>query len=552
MSTRHAIAVDFGRRQFRAVWIGGGRTRGGLKVRRMVAEEVPASVNADDPQALGAWAGERLKTAGFPRGRAVIVIGREHVVMKRLCLPTTESAELPDMVRLAMARELPFDLPSAALDFLPLHANDTSTTVLAVATAQSIIDQQVAIARAAGLSVGRIALRTLGAAALLDASRDASWALSLLEPDGSDDAPCTLLIDVRRENLELAVLHRGAIDFSRAAEVPEPQDELAIAEAIVTETRRTWMSYQSAALSAETRRGLPEAQAAEAAASSMKVADASGAGRARVREALLMGEQRVCEYAAKPVSQLLGARTRVLEANGSVESAGHEVDHVWPLIGALLEERQQAATIDFAHPRRAPDLGARARQRRMIAAGIALVAILGAWTLARQQLNRLNAQSVELTRTQRDQLPDYARYWRDRYKLEHLKKWESASVDWLQHASYLTTIAPPPDRLVLNGWTGTLKFGGVAFDRKTGKWSADATVTISIDGEARDRDTADSFRAALVQSSMYNTTTPGADARAGRRMPFAFTYTLRTRNGVVPPASPGPDARVVKANGGKP
>jgi Tfp pilus assembly PilM family ATPase len=549
LSTRHAMAVDFGRRQLRAIWVGASRTRGGLKIRRALVEEVPRALSVDDPAAIGAWAGERLKAAGFPRGHAVILIGREHIVMKRLTLPTIEVAELPDMVRLAMSRELPFDLASAVVDFLPLESSGTSTTVLAVATSQAVIAHQRALAQAAGLSVGRIALRTLGVAALAESARDGSWALNLLDRSDSVASPeCTLLIDVRSENIELTVVRRNVIDFSRAAEVPEPQDKLAIAEALVTETRRTWMSYQSSHESSASRNANPEAQQAHSSSAEPELKAQSSP----LHEALLLGERRVCEYAAGPVGHLLGVRARVLDAPAQIETSGHDVDALWPLIGALLEETRKRQTIDFAHPRKAPDLGARARQRRLIAAGIAVVALIGAWTMARHQLRSLNKQAETLAGEQREQSPQIARYFRDRYKLEHLKKWESTSVDWLQHASYLTSIAPPPDRLVLEAWTGSLKFDGVKYVK--GKWAANPQVTISIDGEAKDRATADGFRDTLVQSSVYEAETRGADARLGRRMPFAFTYTLRTRHGAAPPPpiAPPVDAQVVKANGGKP
>ena len=114
MSSRHAIAVDLGRRRLRALLAvrgrapGAGRGRPGLRVKRALIEDFPADMNLDDPQVVGQWVGQRLNAAGFPGGRATLAIGREHVVLKRITLPTTDDAELPDMTRLAMQRELPF------------------------------------------------------------------------------------------------------------------------------------------------------------------------------------------------------------------------------------------------------------------------------------------------------------------------------------------------------------------------------------------------------------------------------------------------------------
>src|SRR5690606_15854441 len=60
---------------------------------------------------------------------------------------------------------------------------------------------------------------------------------------------------------------------------------------------------------------------------------------------------------------------------------------------------------------------------------------------------------------------------------------------------------------------------------------ADYNMVISIDGEARDRETADAFRDALTKDPFYTASTAGADRTGGRRLPFGFTYRLRTAVG---------------------
>ena len=86
--------------------------------------------------------------------------------------------------------------------------------------------------------------------------------------------------------------------------------------------------------------------------------------------------------------------------------------------------------------------------------------------------------------------------------------------------------APPPGRLVLDDWDGSLDFRGVRY-RKTDGWSAPRVIRIVLDGEAVDRTTADAFRAALVES-VYTARSTGTDARGGSRLPYSFSYTLRT------------------------
>jgi len=519
---RHAIAIDLGRRRVRAILAAPGPKRGTLKIKRTLIEDFPADLNMDDAHAVGQWIGDRLKEARFPKANATIAIGREHVGLKRITLPTAEGAELPDMTRLAMQRELPFDADTAVIDFVPVERGNASTTVLAVAVPQPVIEFARQVGKAAGLNIERISLRTMGAAVLLNTLEPATFEYSIsdlgaeaaAEETNPKSKPLTprarggLAIDVTGEGVEFCLVANSAIRFSRAAEVPHPQDQLAVADAVVTETRRTWMSYRI------------------------------GEDSTEVAIALVMGDRRVSAYASGPLGEMLKIPVRVLEEHPRIDANGQEMDRLWPLAGLLLEPALGGELIDFAHPRKAPDLGARARRRRLIAAGIILVGAVGLWTAAKGQLSELRTRADELNKQQQALAEPYARYWRNVYKVEHLKQWESTSVDWLKHAKNLTTIAPPPEQVVLDSWTGTLDSPFVNFDRKSGKWSVNDSIIIVVEGEARDRVTADGFREALMHSPIYTTSTMGADAKGGKRMPIGFTYRLQTKVGS--PVLPAP------------
>jgi hypothetical protein len=230
---------------------------------------------------------------------------------------------------------------------------------------------------------------------------------------------------------------------------------------------------------------------------------------------------------------MLKIPVNVLEAHPKVDADGHDLDNLWPLAGLLVAPlaNRSAGLVDFAHPRKAPDLSARSRMRRLLAAAaIIIIALLG-WTAARSDLQSLRTQAQRLREQQQHESPGHARYWRERYRVEHLQKWESIHADWLKHASHLASMSPPPDKVVFDSWAGTLKPGAIQFNKTNGKWSSSQDVTIVIDGEAANRETADSFRESLVQTSIYNTNATGAETAGGKRLPFGFTYRLRTRAG---------------------
>ena len=486
MPGRTLIAIDFGRRRFRAVEASMDRAR--LKVRRALVEPVPPDLDPDDAKAVGAWAGRQLATAGIARGKAVLAIPREHVVMKRLALPTSDPRELPEMTRLALQRELPFDVGDAVIDFVCLTRGDTSTTVMAVAAPRPVIDAARQAARSAGLGVDRISLRSMGSAALLGS----------LDSGGAG----VLAVDITPERVEFSIVVDGAIRFSRAGELPAEDDHRAVADAVVTEARRTWMSY--------------------------RIVDDTD----DVRRAVVIGDRRVGKLVAGSIGEILKVETGVFDDHLLVEPDRDDLDEVWPLAGLLLAPGTGAELIDLNHPRKAPDRAARRRQLIMGGAGLAAVLVLGGMTLARLQLADLE-QAVESLESQRDtQFPKYLRYGRDRYKLAHLEGWESADADWMEHIAYIVGLAPPPDRLVFDSCTGTVAFGGVKFDRKGKRFTAAKQIRIVLEGEAADRATADAFREMLVDTQVYEISTAGPDAKGGKRLPFAFQYHLHTSQSV--------------------
>ena len=257
-----------------------------------------------------------------------------------------------------------------------------------------------------------------------------------------------------------------------------------------------------------------------------------------VRRAVVIGDRRVSEQVAGSIGEILGVETNVFDGHPLVEHGRECLGEAWPLAGLLLAPGVRAETIDFTRPRKAPDVASRRRQLVLAGVGAAAIIAVGAVTAARFHLSDLRHEADTLSAQRTTQLPQYYRYWRDRYKADHLGQWEAAGADWLEHFAYIMDMAPPPDRLVLDSASGSLAFSGVKFDRKSKKFFAPKEVKIILEGEAADRATADAFREALVETEAYEISTAGPDAKGGRRLPYAFQYHLVTADAV--PGGPGP------------
>ena len=487
------IVIEAGRQRLRAVEVRRlGRT---TRLKRSLVERIPSSLDVGDAESFGAWMGEQLNRAGFPRGKATVSLPRERVALKRLQLPTTNPGELVEMTRLAMRRDLPFDAESAVIDFVPVGQQNGSTEVIAVAAPGSLVEWARRAIAAAGVGLRGISIRSLGTAALI-----------AMLGDQGDDA--TLAIDIAGDSVELSVISNGFIRFSRAPELPELSDQRALAEAVITETRRTWMSYRSH------QDQLP------------------------VSRAVLIGDPVVCRRARAPIAELLDVETTALDSHPGLEAAADiETDGVWPLYGLLLADSMTVEQIDLSSPRKAPDLAARKRQQVLAAAAMFLIAASGAWTIGHQQSLKRQRLAATLQEQARAEVPSHDRFRRDEFKLQHLDHWQSTSSDWLEHARHLLVQLPQPQELVLDNLTGNLSSSAVRWTHKEG-WSTSAEIKLTLEGEARQRLIADSFRAQLVRDALYEVNSTGAETVGGKRLPHGFTFNLRSACMCPPGAEP--------------
>ncbi len=358
MAGRRVTAIDIGRRRLRVLEADVDRDR--LTVRRVLVQPLPPEIDADDPRTLGTWVGQTLREAGLSRTHATVAISREHVVLKRLTLPSIDDHELPDMIRLALLRELPFEPGSAVIDFACISRTATATTVIAAAAPDTVLATVRDAAATAGITVERMSLRTLGTAALVATNVTEGMVAGVLA------------VDISGDRVEFSVIVDGSVRFSRAGEIPPGDDPQVIAAAVVTEARRTWMSYRI-------------------------VEDAEN-----VRRAVIFGNHRVCTLVAKSIGEILNIDTEVFDRHIRVDASAAEpqMGPVWSLAGLLLAPMLDRDLIDFLHPRKTPDVASRKRQIAVGVFGLVLILVFAGITWARFDLAD-RRESLALSRTGR-------------------------------------------------------------------------------------------------------------------------------------------------------
>lgn len=502
MTVRTTIAFDISDDVLRAVEIRGGR--GPLEVVRALCVDRPASVSAENAGAYGHWIGEVVRHAGFPAsGDVVVAIDRERCSLRMVELPTDDESELPDMARLAAQRDTPAEAGALVVDIVARSTGERSTKALLATAPERSIELLRQLAAAAGYRAARITPRTLGTACLLRV------------PQG--ETAVTVAVDLSGDAVELVVVDEGGMRHSRGVRVDRDDYDAAL----VSETKRSWAAW---------RLGAAE----------VPLARIVVMGDARSSE--LIRESLADSFAA-PIDRFTpGPRLRVAPT-----ADDEALSRAWPLVGLLIEANAGEETINFASPRKAPDLAARRRMRVLAGAGAVLIASLLGWTAGRQSWKSLESE-VEATGEQvASGLPLYEKYKRDTARNLHVSMWRRATPQWLDHLRFLHGFASDPSKVVFDRWNGTLDASDVQYGRD-GTWSIEHEVTILLQGEARDRTAADALRDALVDDARYSLTSTGPDTEGGRRLKSPFSYVLRSDD----PQSPLAAGGATSAGGAQP
>jgi len=487
-------------------------TDAGVVVTGWRSFERPASVDFDDAGAVGRWMRVELDRAGMSASRALLSMPRGDVVLKRLSLPGSggpEDAELGGMVRLQMARQLTMAPASASIDYTTPASEDAVMSALpdaegasavAVGPAVSVmagampgdrVDWCRGVCEAAGLKLRRIALRCYGVAGLLaDLSQRRAGAL--------------LGVCAGASSVEFVVVEDGQLTFARAIDAPRAVGEAetaGYAERIAVEAKRTWMSHRST-------RGIGDAE--------LVVALGSDDGARQLGQQCGGQLERPWEVARLPGAVRLDATV-----------PGEDAPAMHALAGLLLEEIGERRTLDFANPRRAPDLAA-ARRRNLLGAALGIILLAGGLYVAADRAlagldDRLDGARMKQAELKARLDGLHAQHAR----LSHLEQWRKVRVDWLSYLGVLHEQVPASDQAILDGITGKIMDADVLFTLKgaryqEGTWGVRQSATISMDGKAVGRSVAADLRGRLLGLGFDAVESKGPD------VPDRFQFALTT------------------------
>lgn len=503
-----ALSLDHDRVYALSAATGGGS----VVAKSWFSTQVPSGVDLKDAAAVGEWLGKALDEAKLPRGRLVIAVPRGEVVLKRLKLPRGAGAgetELAGMVRLQMARQLTVGMEGTAIDYVPIGTDHDegepaapgSVSVLAGALPSDRMAWYQALAKAAGCKIDRLGLRAAGLSALLAAASQ------------RHNGP-VLGIAAGLGSIEFVIVEDGQLVFARAADGGTAGAEEGFAQRAAVEAKRTWMSYRV------------------------------GDGSTEVDGIALPGEGKLaqelgqrCGEALEMAFELVGIPDRI-----ELPREMSETDRMAaaPLIGLLAEGILAKPSLDFANPRKAPDLAAAKRQRAMLAVLAVIVLGGGAYFLAIQRLGHAEADLKKAESHGASLAEQYQQYLKEDARLRHIKQWTSARTDWLAHTKWLSDQMPDPRQALMDEVTGNLK-ATVEFVTKDGRydpsgWQTRQVAAIGIQGQIKEREVANNLRERLVSSGLFlQVESKGADV--ADHFEFVLTTSKAAPDTVKPAAA---------------
>lgn len=208
--TGKIVAIDWDLRSLRVVHASVGKR--GASIDRLLSAEIPADVHPNDPAQMGAHIRRVLDQEHIKTKVAVVDIPRDQAILKALTLPSARYEDLPGMIGIQIARELPFPITEAVIDFVTSGSPSEETSGVLVAAARSeVLAHYQAVFDHAGLKLERVGLRPYANQVAV------AELLKHAVPEH------VLFIDVGPALTEIDVLRNGALTFSRAASVVIPK-----------------------------------------------------------------------------------------------------------------------------------------------------------------------------------------------------------------------------------------------------------------------------------------------------------------------------------------
>lgn len=400
-----------------------------------------------DPR-LGAQLRDILRKHRSGRGPVLVGVNRGNVELVHLTLPPAGDAELAELVHNQIVRELHVGPDDGVVDFLPMTADpDKPRAVTAALLPKAQVDRLRRTCSAAGIVPRRFLLRAYAAA-------------SLFSRTASPPEDVCLLANRIGDEVDLTVLARGEVVFSRTIRLPVDLDESVLIERLTAEVKRTV---------------------------AVSLQDTADAGP--VEGVYLFGGPNEYQNLIDAIQEELGMAAMVIDPFVAVDNAGQvppqNAGEFAPLLGMILDEvRGGSHAIDFLNPRQQPEPPNRRRLYGTVAAAVLLVvASAGYYVWGRIDAAKENNAVVY------SELRDLEKLVQTGKKKEQMvaavREWQAADVCWLDELRDLALRLPSSRDIVIHRMTLSPARGGGGSVNYSGQ-VRDPSIILRMESAIRD------------------------------------------------------------------
>lgn len=384
--------------------------------------DLPAE-KRDQPAALGGALRRALDAVKAKPKEVVIALPRGQVVLRPLQVPmVADVRELASIINFQIAKDLPFRIEEAAVDFkvlraveipAPTEGGETASRldVLVGAVKADVVDFYREVARSAGFKLAGLGLRSVAAA---------HYAIRSQHP-----AVPFLLVSVRSDEVTLEIVDQGKLVFSRAAVI----DRENLLKSLQIEVVRSLHSFEGSG-------GTQPIQ---------KIVVAGGTGQEKEIAATLGEALKVPADILEPAA---GIDVRNLDSTAAANGIG--------AIGLALSALETSGLlIDFANPKKPAVQRNTKRTRTLLLAAAAVVVLftlLGTRAnLVKKRLEIKQKVQTELTDAEKKQ-PIYRKL---KTQSKSVHAWTAEEQNWLDHLAYLSAVLPAADQIYVSAFTTT-------------------------------------------------------------------------------------------------
>ena len=184
LTTRKILALAMTERSILAAELRlAGRRR---EIERAAEFDFPEGVSLQEPGRLGSALGQFLRQRRFSAKRTIVGIPAKWLMAKEMILPPAGAESTVGILRIQAEREFSSNIRDLALDYVGRQDSRVGRSVLLVATSRQRINQVLAMAQAARLSVQSVTSSTMALASVVGEHRSAGELTLCLSPDSAE------------------------------------------------------------------------------------------------------------------------------------------------------------------------------------------------------------------------------------------------------------------------------------------------------------------------------------------------------------------------------